>query len=193
MLILRSIIGSWIKRVYFSRKGLNPNLILSTGFPDIQVRDNGKLVHNGLIMMVNTAKASTLGNPRRCKFLVFPDAVLHFKGKCYMSNTVIVATKRIVIGNNVMIGGGVTIVDSDFHSLDYNDWGTWRDLQRKRSEEVVIGDNVFIGMEALILKGVHIGNGCVIGARTVVTKDIPSYSVVAGNPCRVIKILRASS
>lgn len=49
-----------------------------------------------------------------------------------------------------------------------------------KSEEVIIGDNVFIGMEALILKGVHIGDGAIIGARTVVTK----YSIVAGNPCR---------
>ena len=143
--------------------------------------------------MVNTAKAATLGNPRRCKFLVFPNAIMHFKGECHMSNTVIVATKRVVIGNNVMIGGGVTIVDSDFHSMDSSDWGTWNDQQNMKSEEVIIGDNVFIGMEALILKGVHIGEGAIIGARTVVTKDVPDHSIVAGNPCRIIKDLSTSS
>ena len=62
-----------------------------------------------------------------------------------------------------------------------------------KSEEVIIGDNVFIGMEALILKGVHIGEGAIIGARTVVTKDVPDHSIVAGNPSRIIKDLSTSS
>ena len=185
--MLKRMIGSWIKKIYFKNRGVNPDLILSTGFPYIKIQNNGKLSLGGIITMVNTAKASTLGNPRRCKFLVFPDAVLSFKGKCYMSNTVIVATKRIIIGNNVMIGAGTTIVDSDFHSFDFNEWGTWRDQANMKREEVVIGDNVFIGTESLILKGVHVGDGCIIGARTVVTKDLPSYSVAVGNPCRVIK------
>lgn len=123
---MKNVIGPWIKKAYFRSKGLNPNSILSTGFPIIQINNKGQLLLDGLIMMINTAKAATLGNPRRSKFLVFPNAIMHFKGECHMSNTVIVATKRVVIGN-VMIGGGVTIVDSDFHSMDSSDWGTWND------------------------------------------------------------------
>ncbi len=57
----------------------------------------------------------------------------------------------------------------------------------KTKGNVVIGNDVWIGMEALILSGVTVGDGAVIGARAVVTKDVPPYSIVAGNPARVIK------
>ena len=53
--------------------------------------------------------------------------------------------------------------------------------------DVVIGNDVWIGTEAIIMSGVQIGDGAVIGARTVVTKDIPSYAIVAGNPARIIR------
>ena len=86
-----------------------------------------------------------------------------------------------------MIGGGCTIVDTDFHSLNPLDWFTFKDDANRVSKEVVIGDNVFIGMKTIILKGVHVGNNVVIGAGSVVTKDIPDNEIWAGNPARFIK------
>ena len=54
--------------------------------------------------------------------------------------------------------------------------------------DVVIGHDVWIGTEAMIMSGVHIGDGAVIGARAVVTKDVPPYTIVAGNPARVVRL-----
>ena len=66
---------------------------------------------------------------------------------------------------------------------------TTEKLQRlfKTKGDVIIGNDVWIGFEAIILSGVTIGDGAVIGARSVVTKDVPAYHIVAGNPARVIR------
>jgi acetyltransferase-like isoleucine patch superfamily enzyme len=76
-------------------------------------------------------------------------------------------------------------MDTDFHPLD---------PERRRNDPldgatrpVVIEDDVFIGMNSLILKGVRLGKGCVIGAGSVVTHDVPAGAVAAGNPARIIR------
>lgn len=81
------------------------------------------------------------------------------------------------IGNRCAISWDVTIMDNDFHYIGDND----------NSKPIYIGDDVWIGCHSLILKGVHIGDGAVIAAGSVVTKDVPSHAVVGGNPAKVIK------
>ncbi len=157
------------------------------GSVDLNVKGLIELPHDGVLTFVNDAKHSTLGISRTCKLSVYKEAKLIFHGQFGMSNTVVVATKRVEIGKNVIIGGGVTIVDSDFHSLNYNDWFTVQDENNMISKDVVIGDNVFIGMNSIILKGVTIGDRAVIAAGSVVSKNIPSDEVWGGNPAVFIK------
>ena len=104
-----------------------------------------------------------------------------------MSGCTISAHKSIIIGDRVLIGSGALIMDSDAHSLDATARRTGAGGETK---PVVIEDDVFIGARAIVLKGVTIGKGAVVGAGSVVTKDVPPYSVVAGNPARMIKELR---
>lgn len=85
----------------------------------------------------------------------------------------------IEIGNQVAISENVIIRDSDNHFIEYDGY--------IESKPIVIGNHVWIGIGATILKGVTIGNGSIIGAGAVVTRDVPPNSVVAGNPARVIK------
>jgi maltose O-acetyltransferase len=87
-----------------------------------------------------------------------------------------------------MLGANVTIADTDFHSL--------HPAQRSGHAHptvgiaaVRIGKRVFIGTNAIILKGVTVGDNSVVGAGSVVTRSIPENSIVAGNPCRVIRAL----
>jgi acetyltransferase-like isoleucine patch superfamily enzyme len=103
-----------------------------------------------------------------------------------MTGGTICAAERIVIGNRVAIGANSTIVDTDFHPLDPQE----RRLQPQsaKTAPVVIEDDVFIGMNCLILKGVTIGQGSVVGAGSVVTKDVAPFTVVAGNPARAISV-----
>ena len=100
----------------------------------------------------------------------------------------ITCTNKIVIGDGVLIGKFVTVTDNSHGNTDYaslhikpND----RDVVSKGP--VIIGNNVWIGDKATILPGVTIGDGAVIAANAVVTKDVPAYSVAAGNPARIIK------
>ena len=154
---------------------------------DLNVKGKLILPQKAKITFVNNSKYSTLGIARPCKLYVYKDAVLLFKGKAGLSNVIIVATNHIEIGNNVMIGGGVTIVDSDFHSLDPLDWFTDDDATKAKTDSVIIGNDVFIGMNSIILKGVHIGDRAIVGAGSVVTKDIPANEVWGGNPAKFIK------
>ena len=97
---------------------------------------------------------------------------------CGFSGTVIGAALKIEIGNNVRCGANTLITDSDWH---YGDTRTGKDAT------VTIHDNVWLGYGVKILKGVTIGENSLIGAGSIVTKDIPANVVAAGNPCKVIK------
>jgi acetyltransferase-like isoleucine patch superfamily enzyme len=94
----------------------------------------------------------------------------------------------IKIGDNVKIGGGARIYDTDFHSIDPElRINPKTDFINKQKLEVVIEDNVFIGAHATILKGVCIGKNSIIGASSVVTKNIPANEIWAGNPAKFIR------
>jgi acetyltransferase-like isoleucine patch superfamily enzyme len=97
--------------------------------------------------------------------------------------------KTIVIGNDCLLAGGVHIADNDGHPLDYRDRMNHLPPRKEDVREVRVGNNVWIGSQAVILKGVTIGDRAVVGARAVVTKDVPPDVVVAGNPARVVKRL----
>lgn len=84
--------------------------------------------------------------------------------------------KYIKIGKNCAIGPYAIILDSDGHQI----------LGKCNTAEVIIGNNVWIGARVTILKGVHIGDGAVIAAGTIVNKDVPARSLVAGNPMHLI-------
>lgn len=103
-----------------------------------------------------------------------------------MSGSSISAHRSVSIGNHVLIGSGVLITDSDAHPLD-------ADKRRLGGNgavaPVVIEDDAFIGARAIILKGVTVGRGAIVGAGSVVVRNVPPYSVVAGNPAVVVRQL----
>ena len=107
-----------------------------------------------------------------------------------ISSSVIWAHESIVIGDHVNIGANTIIMDSDAHSLNYLDRRDLAsDLLAKKNKPIVIDDDVLVGANCIILKGVHIGKQSVIGAGSVVTGNIPSNCIAAGNPAKVIKYL----
>lgn len=98
--------------------------------------------------------------------------------------------RAVRIGRRVLIAGGVTIADYDGHPLDAADRRAGLTSAPDQIRPVTIGDDVWIGQGAVILKGVTIGERAVVGAHAVVTRDVPADSVVAGNPAQVVRELR---
>lgn len=100
----------------------------------------------------------------------------------------ITSTNKIVIGDNLLTGRWVTITDNSHGETDAATLHIPPLMRLVTSKgPVIIGNNVWIGDKATILSGVTIGDGVVIGANSVVTKDVPEYSIVAGNPAKIIK------
>lgn len=115
---------------------------------------------------------------------------------CYIANASLVCSERISIGQGVFIAGGVTIADADFHpvgpaarladTLALSPLGNRKLRPAIRTRPVVIEDDVWIGYNAAILKGVTIGAGASIEPGAVVIEDVPAGSCVAGNPAKLI-------
>jgi len=109
--------------------------------------------------------------------------------------TVIDCVKSIIIGDNVLISYGCILADSDNHSTklsirkkDLADWKQCKhDWTTTNSKPIKISMGVWIGARAIVLKGVTIGEGAIVGAGSVVTKDVPAWTIVAGNPARIIR------
>jgi len=112
-------------------------------------------------------------------------AVLEIGDNFGMTGGSLCAAEGITIGNNVNIGANTTVIDTDFHPLDPEI--RRQSPQAAQAVSIRIENDVFIGMNCLILKGVTIGHSSVIGAGSVVTRDVPARAVAAGNPARVIK------
>lgn len=120
--------------------------------------------------------------------------------------TSLISRSKIEIGDDVTVAWGVCVYDHDSHSLDWcarvedlrclrEDLRAGRDPLASKDWSVVctkpirICDKAWVGMNAIILKGVTIGEGAVVAAGAVVTKDVPPWTVAAGNPARVVKCI----
>lgn len=136
-----------------------------------------------------------------------PQGEVHIGNNTHIGGAQFICRTRIDVGNDVTMAWGITLYDHDSHSTNweyrqhdneqcYRDYITTgnnianKDWSHVNSAPIVIEDKVWIGMDVLILKGVTIGEGSVVAARSVVTNDVPPYSLVAGNPARVVKSLK---
>ncbi|MDE2223535.1 MAG: hypothetical protein KGK03_10755 [Candidatus Omnitrophica bacterium] len=119
---------------------------------------------------------------------MFPGSEIAIGDYTGLSGVVVVAARSVRIGSHVNIGVNTCIYDTDFHPLD---WQARRenDPAKIAAAGVVIEDDVWIGGNSIILKGVHIGRRAVVGAGSVVTGNIPEATVWAGNPAKFIKKL----
>ena len=136
------------------------------------LRENSRLVCKGHIQTFEAVRIELL-----------PNAVVEIGDKSYINHdSEIRCRERITIGNNVSIAYNVLIQDSDYHTT-YDDNGN----PKPQTLPIVIEDNVWIGANVIILKGLTIGEGSIVAAGSVVTKSVPSYSLVGGDPARIIK------
>jgi len=182
----------------------NPLVGLIIKFQHIQIGKNCKFY--GMPIIVKSPKAllkigehliltscfidNLIGLYQRSIIFARDNAEIIIGDNVSMSGVTIYSFKKIVIGNNTSIGANTKIFDSDFHPIDPNIRLTDPDNKEfTKMKDTIIGNNVFIGCNCLILKGVHIGDNSVIGAGSVVTKDVPNNCIAAGNPATIVKRL----
>jgi acetyltransferase-like isoleucine patch superfamily enzyme len=155
----------WIRLFYPQAKGIHLLYLAYVFVPQKILRINGRVpwpVH--FTSRILYPKNISVGN----------GSAPGLSGNCYIQGR-----NGIKIGHNVRIGPGVGLISANHDIDDYDRWPSVAPL--------TIGDNVWIGMNAVVLPGVSIGANVAVGANSVVTKDIPSDSIAAGNPCRVIR------
>lgn len=120
---------------------------------------------------------------------------------CYVGDlSRIWSANSVTIGNNVLISHNVNIIDTNSHEIDHIDRANgYINLvmagnniinSKVVTAPIIIGDHAWINFNVIILKGVTIGTGAIVAAGSVVTKDVPAWTLVAGNPAKIIKHLK---
>lgn len=181
--------------------------LLETGdsrfFPNFSISTNkssGKQLHK-----ITVGSQCLIG---LAVYLESEEARVAIGDRVYIGNSSIMVKTSVTFGNDILVAGGVIFFDHDSHSLDiksrdedikqaFTDYlhekGNYlknKNWEVVNSKPIVINNHVWIGAEALILKGVTIGEGSIVGARSVVTKDVPPHTIVAGNPAKVVRHLK---
>jgi acetyltransferase-like isoleucine patch superfamily enzyme len=125
--------------------------------------------------------------------------------RTFIGGGMFICIEGITIGDDVMFSWGCTVADNNSHShiwhqrkddvlewkrgLDENKIGVYKDWTHVKRGKIIIKNKVWVGFNSIILKGVTIGEGAIIGAGSVVTKDVPDWAIVGGNPAKIIKII----
>jgi len=138
------------------------------------VRRNGVISVGARTALWPDVKLSCVGSPEKL-------AHLKVGRKCSIGDrTEIHCGDSVAIGDRVIIAWDCNILDRDYHSVD---------ATAEHTGPIVIGNDVWIGCRVIILKGVRIGDGAVVAAGSVVTRDVPEHTLVAGNPARIKKTI----
>jgi len=116
----------------------------------------------------------------------FPDALISIGNNCALNGTIIHSNEKVVIGNNCLFGPGSIICDNNSHKISKNFIDR---ILKAESKPIVIKDNVWVGMNCMIMKGVTIGENSIVAAGSLVLNDIPPNCLYGGHPAKFIKIL----
>ena len=189
---LKSLHDRWYERKFHFLLWLNDadskEVHVCKGCPIIDIK-KGATIHWGKNVWLNNYHNTAWYTS--CMIHVGAEGCLTIGNQSGMNGALIFCDNSITIGSHVNIGGGTRIYDTNFHNMD---WQARREplLNRvAKTAPITIGDDVFIGTNCIIGKGVNIGSRSVIAAGSVVVKDIPADCIAAGNPCKVIRTLQS--
>jgi acetyltransferase-like isoleucine patch superfamily enzyme len=171
-------------------------LLLNKRFEDLQIDSYAKIklwrIRGGEKCCMIVEKNSLIN----C-FIAFEksNSRIYIGAETFIGKSNLAVASEITIGNNVLISSGVTITDHNSHSLIYSqrkddvlDWkNNKKDWSNVVIKPVIISDKVWIGFNSIILKGVTIGEGAIVAAGSVVTKNVGAWTIVGGNPAKIIR------
>lgn len=175
-------------QMYYALKGVVIGKgVLFKGKPVIKKYPGSTIVIGDDCVVSSSLNANGIGNNHPVILrTISSTATIKLGNKVGISGTTVLCKNEIIIEDNTLIGANVFITDSDHHPI-HPVMRLKNDASNIKSFKVHIEENVFIGAYAIILKGVKIGKNSVVGAGSVVTKNIPQNSIAAGNPAKIIK------
>ena len=185
---IRRVFESILNRLLFKRFGVEV-LGDTKGFEGILTIRSSKRnsITIGKNVQIRSGKAyNIIGGDTRLILRTIDDGQIRIGNGVGISNSAVVSANSITIEDDVFIGGSCAIYDTDFHSSEY-DQRINQGEKNIKSAPVIIKKGAFIGSRCIILKGVTVGEEAIIGAGSVVTKDIPDGEIWAGNPAKYIK------
>ena len=179
---------------YYNHRLLKKHQVECKNFPTINGRLSialfaayGQIKIGENVIITSSAKENPVSGSQTVFLIKGDNALIQVGDRTGMSNVIICARKQIIIGDDVALGAGCRIFDTDFHSVDFDERKADINIPCKPVE---IKDKAFIGSNALIMKGVTIGEGAVIGANAVVTKNVGDYEIWGGNPAKLLKKMK---
>ncbi|MEH0158271.1 acyltransferase [Limibacter armeniacum] len=168
-----SLSWQWLMGRWFLRKATKGKLVFVKGAPKVMIK--------GQVKMGNGIRIWSIF--QRAKIFVEKGAKLSIGSDVRLNGVHLSVNNEVIIKDGVKMAPYVLILDDDYHDVN-NYYG------KGKSAPIIFEENVWVGSRATILKGVTVGEGAVIATGSVVVKDVPPYTVVAGVPAKVIKQLR---
>lgn len=162
--------------------------------PFVKMYDGSTLVIGNNVVLNSDLRNSNTALTTRCKFVIGYTGKLEIGDNTMLNGVSITAYKNVAIGRNCQIASSSLITDTDFHPTDpkirlLQVTGQKYDLDFVNKENVIIGNNVWIGWGAIILKGTIIGDNSIVAAGSVVLGEFPSNVIIAGNPAKIVKCI----
>jgi acetyltransferase-like isoleucine patch superfamily enzyme len=172
---------NYFKANFLWRIKIGTNCLFNGNTIFFKNKNSNITIGNNCIFISKTDGLNLIGVNRPCIIATkAANANINIGNNCGFSGSAITSFISIEIGNNVMCGANTFITDSDWHPEDY---------RSGVPKAVKICNNVWLGLNVVVLKGVIIGENTIVGANSVVTKSLPANVIAAGNPCKIIREL----
>lgn len=185
---IRHFLSHIFTTILFKAQNVRCQSFNTSGMPFVSVaREGGRIQIGDNFRMHNGIKGNPIGCYQRCTFFCDRNSSIIIGNNVGISQTALVSYSKIIIEDNVKIGGGTCIYTTDFHSLDPLARLSTDDMKYRKVADVIIRRNAFVGAHCIILKGVIVGENSIVGAGSVVTKSIPANEIWAGNPAKFIR------
>ncbi len=190
--------NSLIKIKFGSKVLIGNNTKILGSMPIFKLPKNGRIIIGSNTVINSDFINTNTSLTTRVKFVTGYNGVIKIGNNCDLNGTCFVAYEEIEIGDFCQFASSSLISDTDFHPVDPHQ----RMLQMKKEQfsfdsvnkkKIKIGNNVWVGWGAIILKGVTIGENSIIAAGAVVVSDVPANVIAGGNPAKIIKQLSAPS
>ena len=185
------MIRGFLLRLLFIKAKFKYHNLVFKGWSVIHSFPNSYIKIGKGTSLYSSFSSNMLGLYQRCIIVARYGGKIEIGENCGISGSTIYAFDYIKIGDYTRVGANCKIIDNDFHPIELEYRHKGLNEQYTRRSPIVIGDDCFIGMNSIILKGTTLGNNVIVGAGSVVHGTFPDNCIIAGNPARIVKQLTA--